>query len=91
MLPITHGERAAWQRRAAVTLVEILDAHKDLPVIVWAVANAGSTLVGRISTLAPAVEATYPAGMRDSTHGDAGASSRHGSTTSVIVLDGTRT
>jgi hypothetical protein len=58
MLPITHGERAAWQRRAALTLVEILDVHKDLPVIVWAVANAGSTLVGRISTLAPVVEAT---------------------------------
>jgi hypothetical protein len=58
MLPITNGERAAWQRRAAVTLVEILDAHKDLPVIVWTVANAGSTLVGRISTPAPAVQAT---------------------------------
>jgi hypothetical protein len=54
--PITNGERVAWQRRAAAALVEILDANKDLPVIAWTVANAGSALVGRISVLVPAVE-----------------------------------
>ncbi len=56
ILPITNGGRAAWQRRAATRLVEILDANRDLPVIAWTVANAGSALVGRISTPAPTAE-----------------------------------
>jgi hypothetical protein len=56
ILPITNGERAAWQRRAATRLVEILDANRDLPVIAWTVANAGSALVARISTPAPTAE-----------------------------------
>jgi hypothetical protein len=56
MLPITAGEHAGWQRRAAATLAEILDASRDLPVIVWTVANVGSTLVGRISAPARAVQ-----------------------------------
>jgi hypothetical protein len=56
MLAITNGERAAWQRRAAAALVEILDANRDLPVIAWTVANAGSALVGRISPPVATVE-----------------------------------
>jgi hypothetical protein len=48
MFPITSTERAGWQRRAAAELVVILDAHRDLPVIAWTVASAGSTLTGRV-------------------------------------------
>jgi hypothetical protein len=45
---VTHGERAAWQLRAAGELARILDAHRDLPVIPWTVGAAGSVLVGQI-------------------------------------------
>lgn len=50
-LQITHAERAAWQRRAAIQLTQILDAHRDLPTVVWTVSNVGSTLVGRVTCL----------------------------------------
>jgi hypothetical protein len=56
MLSITGGQRAAWQRCAAAALVQILDANRDLPLIVWTIGSAGSTLVGRISVQAPAVQ-----------------------------------
>lgn len=48
-LEITHGQRAGWQRRAAAELAAILDAHRDLPIIGWSLAAAGSSLVGHIS------------------------------------------
>jgi len=57
-LSITNGQRAAWQRRAATVLVQILDANGDLPLLAWTVGNAGSTLVGRINAQATAVQAT---------------------------------
>ncbi len=47
----THAERASWQRRAAAELVEILDTHRDLPLITWTVGAAGSVLVGRADSL----------------------------------------
>lgn len=81
ILPITNGERTAWQRRAATRLVEILDANRDLPVIAWTVANAGSALVERINTPAPtaAVKTTFDAwrlalalGERTETPGSSG-------------------
>ena len=53
ILEITAGERAAWQRRTARELAVILEAHRDLPVIVWTVAAAGATLVGHVTTLVP--------------------------------------
>jgi hypothetical protein len=53
---ITHPQRAAWQRRAATTLTEILAAHRDLPTLVWTVAGVGSALVGRVSCSGPCDE-----------------------------------
>lgn len=35
MRPITQAEQARWQRVAAVALTEILDKHRDLPIIDW--------------------------------------------------------
>lgn len=49
----THAERAGWQRRAAAELVAVLDSHRELPVIGWMLASAGSGLVGQISGPAP--------------------------------------
>lgn len=51
---ITHGQRAGWQRRAAGELAAILDAHRDLPIITWTLASAGSSVVGQVSGPAPA-------------------------------------
>jgi hypothetical protein len=53
---ITHGEQAAWQRRAGGELAAILQTHRDLPIIAWTVGSAGATLVGQVNGLAPAVE-----------------------------------
>lgn len=50
-------QRSAWQRCAAVRLVEILEANRDLPVIVWTIAAAGSGLSGDVSALVAAGEA----------------------------------
>lgn len=55
-LGITDAERAGWQRRAAAELVRILDAHRNLPVIGWAVGRTGAALVGRIDSFAPAAK-----------------------------------
>ena len=49
LFEITHGERAGWQRRAARELAAILDAHRDLPIIAWTLASAGSSVVGHVS------------------------------------------
>jgi len=59
----THGERAAWQRRAGGELAAILQTHRGLPIITWTVGSAGATLVGQVSGLAPAAEvrATFEA------------------------------
>lgn len=54
--PITHGDRAAWQRRAAAELIVILDAYPDMPTLTWTVGNAGSTLVRQSHGLRPAAE-----------------------------------
>ena len=54
LFPITHTERAGWQRRAAAELAAILDAHRDLPVIAWTVESAGSTLTGRVEAMGSA-------------------------------------
>jgi hypothetical protein len=51
---ITHGQRAGWQRRAAGELAAILDAHRDLPIIAWTLASAGSSVVGHVTGPAPA-------------------------------------
>lgn len=51
---ITQAERAGWQQRAARELTAILDAHRELPVISWAVASAGATVVGHVSGPFPA-------------------------------------
>jgi hypothetical protein len=56
LFEITHGERAAWQRRAGGELAAILQTHRDLPIIVWTVGSAGATLVGQVNAVAPAVE-----------------------------------
>jgi hypothetical protein len=53
---ITHGERAAWQRRAGNELAAILSTHRDLPIIAWTVGSAGAELVGQVNGLAPAAE-----------------------------------
>jgi hypothetical protein len=50
---VTQEERAGWQRRAAAELLTILDAHRDLPVIAWTVAAAGSALVWHVPALGP--------------------------------------
>jgi hypothetical protein len=55
-LGITDTERAGWQRRAAAELVRILNAHRDLPVIVWTVGRTGATLVGQVNSFAPAAK-----------------------------------
>jgi hypothetical protein len=55
-LEITCKERAGWQRRAAVELTAILDAHPDLPRIAWTAGPAGSVLVGHVNGLAPAAQ-----------------------------------
>jgi hypothetical protein len=57
--PITHRDRAAWQRRAAAELVAILDAHPELPILTWTVGSAGSTLVGQGHGLRPAAEVRH--------------------------------
>ena len=49
-----RGEQAWWQRRAAVELGRILDAHQELPPIAWTVGPAGCVLAGRVNGLAPA-------------------------------------
>jgi predicted PhzF superfamily epimerase YddE/YHI9 len=54
VFPITHGDRSGWQRRVAGELVRVLDAHSDLPLIVWTVGSAGSVLVGHVDGLGPA-------------------------------------
>jgi hypothetical protein len=54
MFPITHGEQAGQQRRAAAALAAILDAHRDLPVIAWTVGPAGAMLSGRVAGPGPA-------------------------------------
>lgn len=53
---ITRAEQACWQRRAATELAAILNVHRDLPVIAWTVAPAGSGLLGHVDSLAPADE-----------------------------------
>lgn len=62
LLPITHAERAGWQRRAVAELAAILHAHCDLPLIAWTI-EPGATLTGRIYGLAPAhqVRASFDA------------------------------
>jgi hypothetical protein len=52
-LKIVQAERNGWQRRAAATLVRLLDEYRDLPVIAWTVGPAGSTLIGRVNGLQP--------------------------------------
>ncbi|MFN2494634.1 MAG: hypothetical protein ABR608_01825 [Pseudonocardiaceae bacterium] len=54
LFEITHADQARWQRRAAATLVAILDEHRDLPLIGWMVGTAGAGLVGRVEGLRPA-------------------------------------
>jgi hypothetical protein len=49
IVEVTAGERAAWQRPAALELAAILETHRDLPAIAWTVAAAGATLVGQVS------------------------------------------
>ena len=56
-IEISQGERAGWQRRAAVELGTILAAHPDLPRISWTVGPAGSVVVGRVCGLARAGQA----------------------------------
>jgi len=56
MVEVTHNERIGWQRRAALRLTEILDEHRDLPLITWMVVPAGSTLVGRMDSLGSATQ-----------------------------------
>lgn len=56
LFEITHGERAAWQRRAGNELAAILQTHRDLPIIGWTVGSAGATLVGHVNALAPVAE-----------------------------------
>lgn len=56
LFEISHGERAAWQRRIGGELAAILQMHRDLPIITWTVGSAGATLVGQVSGLAPAAE-----------------------------------
>ena len=54
MFPITQGEQASWQRRAAAVLAALLDTHRDLPAIAWTVGPAGAMLSGRVAGLGPA-------------------------------------
>jgi hypothetical protein len=63
LFEITHGEQATWQRRAAMELTAILQAHRDLPIIAWTIGTAGSSLVGRVNGLARAgqVRTTFEA------------------------------
>jgi hypothetical protein len=56
LFEITHGERAAWQRRAGNELAAILRTNRDLPIIAWTVGSAGADLVGHVNALAPAAE-----------------------------------
>jgi len=37
----TPADRTRWQRQSARTLAAVLDAHPDLPVLVWTVTPAG--------------------------------------------------
>jgi hypothetical protein len=57
LFEISHGERAAWQRRAAAELARILAAHPDLPLIAWTVGPTGAALLGRVKALVPPAEA----------------------------------
>src|SRR5262249_43480999 len=55
----------------------------DTTIAPWAAATCAEPSVEPLS----ATIARYPAGIRDSTHGSAAASSRHGTITSVMVSD----
>ena len=41
MNAVTPADRARWQRQSARTLAAVLDAHPNLPVLVWTVTAAG--------------------------------------------------
>lgn len=47
---VAQAQRASWQRRAAAELAQILEAHRDLPLITWTVGAAGAVLVGQVSS-----------------------------------------
>jgi hypothetical protein len=99
-LKITQAERSGWQRRAAATLVRLLDEHRELPVIAWTVGPAGPVLVGRVNGLqhsatARAVFDTWTAALalderREHTHLTLtylSAQTRCGSVTIVLQAD----
>jgi hypothetical protein len=44
---ITQADRERWQRDAVRELAAILDAHPGLPLIAWAVSQAGGSLAGQ--------------------------------------------
>jgi hypothetical protein len=46
---IAQADRERWQREAARELAAILDAHRGLPLIAWAVGPAGGSLAGRVA------------------------------------------
>jgi len=48
--------QAAGQRRAAARLAVILHEHRALPLIAWTVGTTGSTLVGHVIAVGPAVQ-----------------------------------
>lgn len=62
---VTQADRWSWQRKAGRALGDILDAHPDLPQIVWTVGPTGG-LTGQVGGLAPAeeVSATFAAWQR---------------------------
>jgi hypothetical protein len=53
LFPVSHGEQACWQRRAAAQLVAILEDNRDLPLLAWTVGPAGACLAGRVDPVGP--------------------------------------
>ena len=54
---VSQADRACWQRQAVAELARILECHPELPCITWTVGPASSVLIGRVSGLAPALQA----------------------------------
>lgn len=43
------SEQHLWQRRASRALVDLLEQHKDLPVLSWSVSHVGCRLLGHVT------------------------------------------
>lgn len=52
LFAITQAVRAGWQQQAARELANILNVHRDLPIIGWTIGTAGAILIGHVPGLA---------------------------------------